>query len=157
LDRLFEGLHHSPVTRSRDGVVAGVAAGVAERFGVSPLVVRVILLALVFLGAGVPLYLLAWLVLPDGQGRVRLESAIREGQLSSVVLLVLTAIALFATVFGGTWVPGLGGLLVLLVLAGVAAFAVSTGWSSGRRDREVQGHTPPPPAVPDGPQDAPRR
>ena len=156
LDRFFDRLRHSPVTRSEDRVVAGVAAGVAERLGVSCIVVRMVLVALALLGVGVALDLLAWLILPDGQGRIRLESAIREGQGSSVVLLVLSAIALISSVFGGTWVPGLGGLLVLLVLAGVVAFAVGTGWFSGRHDREAQDRIPPPPAGSDGPQDAPR-
>jgi phage shock protein C len=52
-------------------MVAGVAGGVAEHLGVDPTVVRVGLAALCLLGgAGVPLYLAAWLIIPE-QGAQR--------------------------------------------------------------------------------------
>jgi phage shock protein PspC (stress-responsive transcriptional regulator) len=47
-------------------MVAGVAAGIARSLGVDPVVVRV---AFAFLtlagGAGLPLYLAGWLLIPD--------------------------------------------------------------------------------------------
>lgn len=47
-------------------MLAGVAAGVARSLGVDPVVVRIALLVLVLVGgAGVPLYLAGWLLIPD--------------------------------------------------------------------------------------------
>ncbi|HVZ39141.1 MAG TPA: PspC domain-containing protein [Candidatus Kapabacteria bacterium] len=45
--------------------IAGVAAGIAEYFGISPVLVRFGFVVLtVFFGFGVPLYLVAWLAMP---------------------------------------------------------------------------------------------
>jgi phage shock protein PspC (stress-responsive transcriptional regulator) len=57
-------------------VVAGVAAGLARYFGISPTVYRVAFAALVLLGgSGVILYAAAWLVIPDER---RGESVVEE-------------------------------------------------------------------------------
>ena len=63
---------HSP-TRSmplfrpvQDRMVAGVAAGVARYLGVDVTVVRIILAVLTVVGgAGAPIYLAGWLLIPD--------------------------------------------------------------------------------------------
>jgi phage shock protein PspC (stress-responsive transcriptional regulator) len=174
LDRFFATLHRSPVTRSQDRVLAGVAAGVADRLGVSRAIVRVGAVILALLGPGVLLYLLAWLVLPDSQGRIRLERAVRGGDGGSVVLLVVAALSLFGALFGGSWDhdmgrmggPGHGpGAWPFLVLAGVALIGWKKGWFGRRAHGPEGGPTPPatptaPPAPPapstQGPQDAPR-
>lgn len=44
--------------------IAGVAAGVAEYFGIDPTIARIIFVVLLFVGPGLPLYLLMWLVIP---------------------------------------------------------------------------------------------
>lgn len=50
----------------RHGMLAGVAAGVADRFDLDPTLVRVGIVALcLFGGTGVPLYLAAWLLVPE--------------------------------------------------------------------------------------------
>ena len=179
LDRFFATLRRSPVQRSSDGVVAGVAAGVADRLGVSRAVIRVGVVALALLGPGVLLYLLAWLLVPDAQGRIRLERAIRGGQGSSIVLLIVTVLSFFSTLFGAAWqlVPGRPGMLgmygngagpwLLFVLAVIAVIGVKKGWFSGRHGHarlgeHAQTSSPPPPPAPaaptprPGPQDAPR-
>jgi len=47
-------------------MLAGVAAGMAEHFDVDPMTVRLGAVALcLFGGAGVPLYIAAWLLIPD--------------------------------------------------------------------------------------------
>src|ERR1700735_153385 len=47
-------------------MVAGVASGLADYFDVDPTIVRVGFVALAFVGGlGVPLYLAAWLLIPD--------------------------------------------------------------------------------------------
>jgi phage shock protein PspC (stress-responsive transcriptional regulator) len=56
-----------PLRRPVEGrMLAGVAAGAARSLGVDPVIVRIALLVLVFAGgAGVPLYLAGWLLIPD--------------------------------------------------------------------------------------------
>jgi phage shock protein C len=53
--------------RTREGrVIAGVCAGLAAYFGVDPTLVRLAFAVLtIFGGAGVLLYLVAWIVIPD--------------------------------------------------------------------------------------------
>jgi phage shock protein C len=53
--------------RPVDGrALAGVAAGAADYFGIDVMIVRVALLVLTFFGgAGIPLYLAGWLLIPE--------------------------------------------------------------------------------------------
>lgn len=54
-----------PLRRSPDGLLGGVAAGIAEHLGIAPLLVRLGFVALVFAGgSGLLLYLIMWLVVP---------------------------------------------------------------------------------------------
>jgi phage shock protein PspC (stress-responsive transcriptional regulator) len=47
-------------------MIAGVAAGAADYFGIDVTIVRILLVVLaLFGGAGVPLYLAGWLLVPD--------------------------------------------------------------------------------------------
>jgi phage shock protein PspC (stress-responsive transcriptional regulator) len=49
-----------------DRMLAGVASGIADYLGADVTVVRIILVVLVFLGgAGIPLYLAGWLLIPE--------------------------------------------------------------------------------------------
>jgi phage shock protein PspC (stress-responsive transcriptional regulator) len=56
-----------PLRRSdSDRMIAGVAAGVARSLGVDPIIVRVGFILFTLLGgAGLPLYLAGWLLIPD--------------------------------------------------------------------------------------------
>jgi phage shock protein PspC (stress-responsive transcriptional regulator) len=71
-DRAMEPTIHTAdrpqlLRRATDGrLVAGVCAGLADYFDVDVVVVRVVAAALVLVGgAGLPLYLAAWLLVPD--------------------------------------------------------------------------------------------
>ncbi|HEX2821555.1 MAG TPA: PspC domain-containing protein [Streptosporangiaceae bacterium] len=67
-DNHHDGRH---LRRSLDGrILGGVAAGLARYFAVDVTHVRIALVALTFLGgAGLPLYLAAWVLIPaDGSG-----------------------------------------------------------------------------------------
>jgi phage shock protein PspC (stress-responsive transcriptional regulator) len=57
----------APLHRSRQcRMVAGVAGGIAEHFGVDPTLVRVGIAVLTVAGGiGVPLYLAAWALIPE--------------------------------------------------------------------------------------------
>ena len=51
-----------------DRKIAGVCGGIAEYFNVDPTLVRVITVALALLfGGGLLAYLLAWIIMPEGQ------------------------------------------------------------------------------------------
>jgi len=51
--------------RSRDNkIIAGVAGGVAEYFDVDPVLVRLLFVALLFSGAIVVAYIMAWIMVP---------------------------------------------------------------------------------------------
>ncbi len=65
--------------RLREGrMVAGVAAGVAEYLDFDVVIVRIVLVALALMGGiGLPLYLAAWLLVPE-EGA---DEAIAEGLL----------------------------------------------------------------------------
>ena len=68
--------------RTREGrVVAGVCAGIAAYFGIDPTLVRLVFaLFTIFGGAGVLLYLVAWIVIPeeDGDGSSIAESFVSK-------------------------------------------------------------------------------
>lgn len=68
--------------RIREGrVVAGVCAGIAAYFGIDPTLVRLAFALLtIFGGAGVLLYLVAWIVIPeeDGDGSSIAESFVSK-------------------------------------------------------------------------------
>ena len=69
------------LSRTREGrVVAGVCAGIAAYFGVDPTLVRLAFAVLtVFGGAGVLLYLVAWIVIPDeGDGASIAETVVTK-------------------------------------------------------------------------------
>ena len=61
------------LTRSvSDRKIAGVAGGLARHFGVDPTLIRVLwLVAIVFGGFGLLLYIILWIVLPEGDEEPR--------------------------------------------------------------------------------------
>jgi phage shock protein PspC (stress-responsive transcriptional regulator) len=56
-----------PLTRpTEDRMVAGVAAGIARYLGADVTIVRIVFVVLAFVGgAGLPLYLAGWLLMPE--------------------------------------------------------------------------------------------
>jgi len=67
-----------PLRRSREGaMLAGVAAGLANYFDVDVTFVRIGLVALTLIGgAGVPLYVAAWLLIPEEGSEVAIAGEI---------------------------------------------------------------------------------
>jgi phage shock protein PspC (stress-responsive transcriptional regulator) len=111
--------------RATNRVIGGVAAGIADYMNIDPVLVRAIFVGLVvFGGAGVLLYLGAWLLIPvEGQDQSPLERAMpRLGRLPSVLLLIAGAAFLFAVV-----VPSVEGVyfdarfiaILVIVVAGI--------------------------------------
>ncbi|GAB3880802.1 PspC domain-containing protein [Terrabacter terrigena] len=105
LDGLYTALRRPGIVRSRDGRwFAGVATGMARWLGVDPLVVRAgFILFSIFFGMGVALYLVLWLLMPDEQGEIHVERALKHGEGSSIFLLVVTGISVLG---GGPWWGG---------------------------------------------------
>lgn len=55
------------LTRSRDDtMVAGVAGGLGQYFGIDPTLVRVVFVLMMFAGWGLPLYVILWFIMPQG-------------------------------------------------------------------------------------------
>src|SRR2546425_8402711 len=56
------------LTRSEtDKRIAGVCGGLADYFGIDPILVRIAFVVLAFMGPGIPLYIVLWIVMPKGQ------------------------------------------------------------------------------------------
>lgn len=90
------------LTRAHDGrVIAGVCQGAARYFDVDPVIFRIVLAVLtVFGGAGVVLYVLAWVFVPDeNAAETRLERWMTRGRFDLRQVLLLAVIAVSVVVF----------------------------------------------------------
>ena len=110
-------------------MLGGVAGGVAEFFGLDPLLVRVgfVLLAIFGSGIGVLLYLLGWLVVPTASDKAYVSrDRIGVAVLAMLAVALLLASLLFASPMFGP-VDGPPALLALaLIGAGVLLFRQDT-------------------------------
>lgn len=76
-----------PLTRPvNDRMVAGVAAGIARYLGADVTIIRIVLVVLAFVGgAGVPIYLAGWLLIPEeGSGQSIASSFFQSRQTRSL-------------------------------------------------------------------------
>jgi phage shock protein PspC (stress-responsive transcriptional regulator) len=114
-----------------DRKIAGVAAGIGHRYGIDPVVVRVALVvATIFGGVGLVLYLLGWLFFPDERDQVSaFEGMIGRGQSSSstgfTMLLCIALIPVSSWAFTGGWFSTGwfdGGGFIGLALLGAALY-----------------------------------
>lgn len=117
-------------------MIAGVASGLADYFGIDPVLVRIGFVVLAAAGgAGLVAYLVAWWIMPAAQGPSipvagpqildRAARRLREAPpWVGVVLLVLGAAALFSR--GQFWRPGLVWGVALIVL-GIILFQRDRG------------------------------
>src|ERR1700759_2920337 len=91
------------LTRSRDDrIVAGVCGGLARYFDIDPVIPRILLAVLaVFGGAGLVVYALAWLLIPeDGAPATRVERWLEgRGDHSRDLLLVFVALVALSFLF----------------------------------------------------------
>ncbi|MGW9403274.1 PspC domain-containing protein [Arthrobacter sp. NPDC055585] len=77
MDKFFDVLRSSPIKRARGGWLAGICAGIAQKFGWDVSLVRIVVLLsflLPFIGVGT--YLVAWLLLPTTDGTILLQKFI---------------------------------------------------------------------------------
>ena len=109
-------------TRPRRGrKIAGVAAGIAARYRIDPTLVRVgFLVAAIYGGTGLLLYLAGWLMLPEQDDETSpLESLIGKGRSSTsklfTVVLCIAVLPVASWVFSGFF-PGWMGLIIAVGL-----------------------------------------
>jgi phage shock protein PspC (stress-responsive transcriptional regulator) len=159
LDDSFTRLRSSGYSRDTDGRwFGGVCTGLAQRFGVDPVLIRAAAVVLAFLGGiGLTAYVILWLLLPDRRGDILAERAVRQGDAGPIALLVLAAFL----VLGGVFSIGNGnGWFAPLWLIPVAAIAwLVLARRNGRTPQAGYGSVagPPPPygtPLPPAPQGA---
>jgi phage shock protein PspC (stress-responsive transcriptional regulator) len=130
-------------TRPRRGrKIAGVAAGIGNRYGIDPVIIRVAFVVATFYGgAGALFYLLGWLMLPEQDDEAApLESMVGHGRSSmSGPFTVLLCLALVPAVWF-FFDHGFGGFLGLLIVGGALFLLHRSRGHIGRPS------TPPPPA-----------
>jgi phage shock protein PspC (stress-responsive transcriptional regulator) len=110
-------------------MIAGVCGGIAEYFGIDPVIVRVVAVALVFAGgAGLLAYVAAWLLIPD-EDADPLDRPGRAATIAGAVALVLAGgalVPLWNGPFGGHWSGPFVGL-VFVGLAGLGVWYLASG------------------------------
>lgn len=140
-DGFFDAVRRVGIARSDDRWIGGVAAGVAERFGIDPLLVRGILFVTFFLsGAGLVLYGAAWALLPERRdGRIHLQEAVR-GNFDVAMLGAIASVVVGLSWGGGWWswwdylnLGWLTGLFWVAAIIVVAVVAVSVLRRDGDR------------------------
>ena len=89
--------------------IAGVAAGIGNRYGIDPVIVRVAFVAAtVFGGIGIPADLLCWLLFPGGDDQVSpIEALFGRGRSSMsrglTICLLIVVFPLSSWVFTNGW------------------------------------------------------
>ena len=103
----FDRLRALGIARPADGRwVGGVAAGLARRWNIDPLLVRGIFVALTIVsGIGLLVYGIAWALLPEDDGRIHLQSATR-GDVTAGLVGAGIFVLLFLGVGGPDHGPG---------------------------------------------------
>jgi phage shock protein PspC (stress-responsive transcriptional regulator) len=129
---------------------AGVAAGIARRWDIDVVLVRGLFVAFTIVGGlGVAVYGIGWLLLPQEDGRIHLQQAIRgDFTVGFVGAVILSLAVIGGGGGGGLWHDGFwfnggfpGGLLLTVaVIAGI--------WWLARGHGQTDSSTPPAPASP---------
>lgn len=124
-DQIQQMWHTRPVRLPRQGPIAGVAAGFGLRYGIDPVLLRVaFVVSTIFGGAGIVLYLLAWLILSSAGDEASAAEALTDhargthSQTKTIVLIVALAIAVSTMGPMGLGLGGSGVVSMGLMLAG---------------------------------------
>ncbi len=62
----------------REKVIAGVCGGIAEYFGIDPVLVRLLMVLLFIYGVGLILYILAWIMIPQEPAEGVVEEVVED-------------------------------------------------------------------------------
>jgi len=102
-NRFFSWVRSLGIVRE-PGWIGGVAAGIAGRFGLDPILIRgIIVVIAIFGGPALLLYAAAWLLLPDHTDRIHLEDIFRGRVEGAVLGIGILAILAFTPIAGGLW------------------------------------------------------
>ncbi|WP_170044555.1 PspC domain-containing protein [Luteimicrobium subarcticum] len=147
-DAFFASIERAGLRRSDDRWVAGVAGGVARRYGIDPVLVRGIwLVACLVAGVGLVVYALAWAFLPDDREGTSLVQDAVHGRFRAG--LVGAIIAFLVGINGNWWgwshVPTFFSVVFWLGALGATAVLVVALVGSSRRQ---QGGAPRPQGAP---------
>ena len=150
MNGFFDAIRRMGVTRSDDRWVGGVAGGLADRFGIDPLLARGVIGVTMLMGFGFALYGIAWALLPErSDGRIHLEETIR-GRFDIALLGAIALVVIGMSAgdwwfswgpFGVEWIRGLAWIAVV-----VAGVVIVVNALRGSRDRRASG--PAAPAAP---------
>ena len=129
------------VVRAPDRWFGGVAGGVAARTGLDPVLIRGLFVVLGVFGVGFLAYGVAWALLPEPDGRIHVEEAVRgnwtSGMTGALVFTVLGTGGPGASVLGGDSWFGAVTWTLFWIGTGIAALY----WFSGEKGRAyVQSH-----------------
>src|SRR4051794_28284806 len=114
---------------SNDRVIAGVGGGLGRYFGVDPVVMRLMLIVLIFIGgAGLILYIAAWVIVPadDQEGAGNAGSIVRRTGVA-LGLVVLTMVAAAGGFWGFAFGGGTATAIVVIVVGAVLVGGAFTG------------------------------
>jgi phage shock protein PspC (stress-responsive transcriptional regulator) len=116
---------HRPRRPRRGRKVAGVASGIANRYRIDPVLVRVaFVVGAIYGGAGVLLYLLGWLFLPEQDDETSpIESLLGKGRSSTstgfTILLGILMVPVLGWFFSGSFTGSFSSWASLLVMGGL--------------------------------------
>jgi phage shock protein PspC (stress-responsive transcriptional regulator) len=137
-DEFFDRIRSTNLTRPDDGRwFAGVAVGLARRWDIDPILVRGMFIALtVFGGIGVVFYGLAWLLVPQDDGRIHLQEAIRGHITAGFIGALLLSLASIGGSGSGQWGDGFWfnwGFPGGLILTAAVVFGI---WWAAKQDSD---------------------
>ena len=125
--------------RPKDGrQIAGVAAAIAQRYDIDPVLVRVGFVVAAFSGVGAALYIAGWFLLPDGPG----DRPVSKPRTVLLVGLAVAAAISLGSIFGD-------GPNLIVPLIAVCVLLYLMHRSRGERSRSTAG-----PAIPEAPSTA---
>lgn len=129
-------MSETKLTRSRsDQMIAGVCAGLADYLNMDPVLVRLAFVVLLFAsGVGLPIYLVLWLIMPEGNGEtaaspstLKVEVGEENGRVSQpvtigAILLLLGFYFLFREIGWLAWLHG--GIIWPLIIIGFGLYLI---------------------------------
>jgi phage shock protein PspC (stress-responsive transcriptional regulator)/predicted membrane protein len=140
---------HRTLRRDRaNGMLGGVAAGVARTYGIDVLLVRVLFVIAGVLWIGVPAYIVAWIAIPPADG----SPVFTPGRRDPKMILGLAMVALGALIAGDRVLPhgfGFGhfGWPLLLIGGGLAILLLRRRDDPPRGEQDDEDRLPPSPPL----------
>ncbi|GAB3618598.1 hypothetical protein GCM10027416_31550 [Okibacterium endophyticum] len=103
----FDWIRNSGLRRADDRWLAGVCAGIAQRTGLDPMIIRGIAIVVALLGGPVFLaYAAGWALMPDARGNIHVERLFR-GVFDPAIIVIAAFVALtFLPFMRGIWWQG---------------------------------------------------